>query len=104
VTAILVASPRLSSSEFVWTKFNNSTGMPNVGYVCCIGLLMCLFSFSGYEGGAHMAEETRNASSSAPKGIVYTCIASAVTGIIYITGLLYACQDQVGSIISGDSD
>jgi len=52
---------------------------------------MCLFSFSGYEGGAHMAEETKNASSSAPWGIVYTCLASAFTGIIYITGLLYSC-------------
>jgi amino acid transporter len=93
VAAIMIASPQLSSSEFVFTKFNNGTGMPNVGYVCCIGLLMCLFSFSGYEGGAHMAEETKNASSSAPKGIVLTCIASAFTGIIYIIGILYACQN-----------
>lgn len=54
---------------------------------------MCLFSFSGYEGGAHMAEETKNASSSAPWGIIYTCLASAITGIIYLTGLLYSCQN-----------
>lgn len=52
---------------------------------------MCLFAFSGYEGGAHMAEETVNATISAPKGIIYTCIASALTGFFYIVGLLYAC-------------
>jgi len=52
---------------------------------------MCLFSFSGYEGGAHMAEETKNAAESAPRGIVLTCIATTFTGLVYITGLLYAC-------------
>lgn len=104
MACLLIASPQLSSSEFVWTKYNNGSNLPSAGYACCIGLLMCLFSFSGYEGGAHMAEETKNASSSAPKGIVYTCIASAFTGIIYITGLLYACQDQIDGIINGESE
>ena len=51
-----------------------------------------------------MAEETKNASTSAPKGIVYTCLASALTGIIYIAGLLYACQDQIDEILNGESD
>ena len=91
VTVILAVSPQLSTSEFVWSKFNNETNIDNRGYVWCIGLLMCLFSFSGYEGGAHMAEETKNATISAPKGIIYTCIASALTGLLYICGLLYSC-------------
>jgi amino acid transporter len=91
ITSILIFSPELSSNKFVWTHYNNDTGMPNVLYVSCIGLLMCLFSFSGYEGGAHMAEETKNAASSAPRGIVLTCIVTAFTGLVYITGLLYAC-------------
>lgn len=58
IATILTVSPQLSTSKFVWTYYNNETGMPNPFYVSCIGLLMCLFSFSGYEGGAHMAEET----------------------------------------------
>jgi amino acid transporter len=91
IACVLIFSPELSTHEFVWTHFNNDTGMPNVLYVSCIGLLMCLFSFSGYEGGAHMAEETKNASSSAPRGIVTTCIVTALTGLVYIIGLLYAC-------------
>ena len=91
IATILIVSPEISSHKFVWTHYNNETGMPNAMYVSCIGLLMCLFSFSGYEGGAHMAEETKNASSSAPKGIVLTCIVTAITGLVYIAGLLYAC-------------
>jgi amino acid transporter len=91
IATLLIVSPKLSSSEFVWTQYNNETGMPSPIYVSCIGLLMCLFSFSGYEGGAHMAEETKNAAASAPRGIVMTCIATSLTGVVYIVGLLYAC-------------
>ena len=119
IITILVASSHLSSNHFVWFLYNNETGLvvdPDTGrdtggqklYICCIGLLMCLFSFSGYEGGAHMAEETTNASVSAPRGIVMTCIANALTGFTYILGLLYAsgcmdidCIDNV--IIGGNS-
>lgn len=101
IVTLLVASPELSTSEFVWTRYNNQTGMPNVFYVCSLGLLMCLFSSSGYEGGAHMAEETKNASSSAPKGIVLTTIATAITGLIYLIGLLYACNNKIGEYFSG---
>lgn len=69
--------------------------MPSVFYVCVIGILMTLFSFSGYEAGAHMAEETRNASKSAPMGVVYTCIATTLTGFAYILGLLYAMRNDI---------
>jgi amino acid transporter len=78
--------------------------MPNALYVSCIGLLMCLFSFAGYEGGAHMAEETKNASSSAPKGIILTCIVTAITGLIYIAGILYACNNKIDEQFKGESD
>jgi amino acid transporter len=58
-----------------------------------IGLLSCLFAFSGYEGAAHMSEETTNATLSAPKGIIWTCIATAITGFVYLLGLLYAANE-----------
>lgn len=100
VVAILVAVPTRSSNDFVWKSYNNGTGFDDSTgggkfYICCIGLLMCLFSFSGYEGAAHMSEETTNAALSAPKGILWTCIATAITGFVYILGLLYACQEQL---------
>ena len=71
-------------------------------YVALVGLLMSLFSLSGYEGGAHMAEETTNASISAPKGIILTCIATATTGLTHILGLLYASQ-SVDLVLGGAS-
>jgi amino acid transporter len=77
--------------------------MNNIGYVCLIGLLMSLFSFSGYEAGAHMSEETTKATSSAPKGIIYTCIATALTGFAYILALLYVSVD-VDTVLNGNSN
>ena len=105
IICILIASPHLSSAGFVFGHYNNDTGMPNALYVSCIGLLMSLFSFSGYEGGAHMAEETHNAAASAPRGLVYTCLATAATGFLYISGLLFACQNTVKEgVFYGESD
>jgi amino acid transporter len=91
IACLMIASPSLSTSEFVWTKYNNETNINSTAYVSCIGFLMCLFSFAGYEGGAHMAEETKNASASAPRGIILTCVVTGITGLLYIAGLLYAC-------------
>lgn len=52
---------------------------------------MSMYAFSGYEGGAHLAEETTDASQSAPKGIIYSCLLSAFTGLIFILAVLYGC-------------
>lgn len=51
-----------------------------------------------------MAEETKNAAASAPRGIVLTCIATALTGLVYILGLLYACQNKITEFFYGESD
>jgi amino acid transporter len=59
------------------------------GYICLIGLLMSLFSFCGYEAGAHMAEETRDARKAAPKGIIHSVIAGIVIGFVYLICLLF---------------
>ena len=83
---------------WVWvTEFNN-TGIPSkhYGYVMLIGLLSALFAFAGYEAGAHLAEETKNASISAPWGIVATCCTVAATGFFYIVGMLYATPTVLG--------
>ena len=83
---------------WVWKQPYNGTGIPdaNFGYVMLLGLLNALFAFSGYEAGAHMAEETSNSSVSAPWGVVLTCAAVASCGFVYIVGLLYATPSVLG--------
>lgn len=104
VVTLLSVTPERSSSEFVFTKFNNNTGSDNLAYVCIIGMLMASFSVSGYEGGAHLAEETKNASVSAPRGIVLTCLAASVTGFVYIIGLLFAMRGNIDAVNDGPNN
>jgi len=93
ITATLFfASTSISDNDFVFTTFNNDTGFADsTVHVCLVGVLMSLYGLSGYESGATMSEETANPSVAAPKGMVEAVLASAVTGFIFILGLLYAC-------------
>ena len=110
ITAIIVlASPQLSDHDFVFTTYNNGTGFPDNGgwsitYISLVGVLMSLYGLSGYESGATMSEETSNASIAAPRGMVEAVIASAVTGMVFILGLLYACQGDIERVLSGPTD
>ena len=85
-------------SDWVWNTEYTGVGVPDsaYGYIYFIGLLSALFAFSGYEAGAHLAEETQNASVSAPWGIIATCCSVAATGFIYIVGMLYATPTVLG--------
>jgi amino acid transporter len=88
------------SASFVFTEFVNETGFESVGYVCLLGLLTSLFTFSGYEAGAHMAEETKGASTAAPSGIVKTCVTVALAGLAVILGMLFntdSVENALGS-------
>jgi len=93
VVTSLSLAPSLNTGAFVFGQANNDTGFANFGYVCLIGLLTSLFSFSGYEAGAHMAEETKDARKAAPKGIVHSVLAGVVSGFVYIVCLLFSMQN-----------
>jgi len=106
ICAVLCLPDRLASNEFVFTQYNNESGFDDdsqKSYVVCIGLLTSLFSFAGYEASAHMAEETHGSSVSAPRGIVFTCLATGVSGLALILAMLYATTD-LNAVENGDTD
>ncbi len=47
------------------------------------------------------SEETQHASTSAPRGMVYTCVLSGLTGFVYVLGLLYSTTD-IDKVRPGD--
>jgi amino acid transporter len=82
-------SPKLSSSEFVFTDFENRTGFDSSSshmnyYLSLIGLLTSLFAFAGYEGAASVAEEVTEPHVNAPRGIMYTTSISFIAGFLVI--------------------
>ena len=65
---LLTSATKLNNIQTVFSQYNNNTGFDSSVYVCSIGLLTGLFSFSGYEASAHMAEETHGCRTAAPLG------------------------------------
>ena len=94
IITILVLAKHRTSAFDVFITTNNSTGF-NFAYVCCIGILPTLFSFSGFESAGHLSEETRDADRKAPIAISGTCASAALIGFVYLLSLLFACGNPI---------
>ena len=80
----------MSSIHDVFFTFNNESGFESTPYVLMIGSLSTLYCFTGYEGGTHMAEETREPRTAVPKSVLYTCLVTAVLGFLFWLNLMLA--------------
>ncbi|WP_328537963.1 amino acid permease [Streptomyces sp. NBC_00344] len=92
VGALTFAPDHHQSASFVFTHFVNNTGFGSGFYVVLIGLLMAQYTFTGYDASAHMTEETHDASTAGPKGIVQSIWTSWVAGFVLLLGFTFAIQ------------
>jgi amino acid transporter len=92
-------SESFAAVEDIFLAYRNDTGFESVLYVVCIGILTSAYSFTGYESGSHLAEETINPKVNVPKGIFYTGICTAITGFVFILGLLMVTAHKVDIIV-----
>lgn len=65
----------------------------DTAYTIVLGITTCLFAFVGYDAAGQMSEETQNAETSAPRGILLTAISCAIFGAVYILAFLFSSQD-----------
>jgi amino acid permease (GABA permease) len=75
---------------------NLLTGVSGTGgliLAICIGLLMAQYTFTGYDASAHLSEETHDASTGAPRGIVMSVVVSLVAGFVLLFAVTWAIQD-----------
>ncbi|KAI4222381.1 MAG: hypothetical protein L6R36_006183 [Xanthoria steineri] len=99
--AVLAKAPTHQSAKFVFSTFNDGTGADGPGwsvraspaYVAAIGVLMSQYTITGFDASAHLSEETRNASWSAPLGVLMSIGVSALFGFFVILSLLFSIQD-----------
>ncbi|MGW3337137.1 amino acid permease [Streptomyces sp. NPDC001009] len=87
-------------ASFVFTKFVNGTGWGSGFYVVLLGLLMAQYTFTGYDASAHMTEETHDASTAGPKGIVRSIWTSWIAGFVLLLGFTFAIQSYDGALRS----
>lgn len=97
VGALTIAPAQHQSVSFVFTHFHNDTGFSSPFYVLLIGSLLAGYTFCGYDASAHVAEETNDAQTSAPKGIVRSIWVSWAAGFVLLAGLLFAMQDYTAT-------
>jgi amino acid transporter len=95
-TSVALAIVALIAAEHwdvsrLWT-FTNYSGDPGGGvwppvsltWVFLLGLLLPIYTITGYDASAHTSEETQKAAHSVPRGIVHSVFWSAVFGWIML--------------------
>jgi amino acid transporter len=97
--AVLAKAPTHQSAKFVFATFNDGTGDPgwsvraSPAYVACCGALMSQYTLTGFDASAHLSEETRKASWSAPIGVISSVGFSSLFGFFVILSFLFSIQD-----------
>ena len=94
IVAVLAFVPdRHQSLSYTFFHYENHFGWDNAVYVFFIGLLMAQYTFTGFDASAHVAEETHNASTNAPKGMVNSVLVSIFAGWVLLVAITAAIQD-----------
>jgi len=100
--AVLAKAPKHQPASFVFGYLNDATGVdgsPGWGeraspaYVVVCGSLLAQYTLTGFDASAHLSEETRNASWSAPIGVVSSVGFSALFGLLVLLSFLFSIQD-----------
>ena len=97
---ILPDAHKHQSISNVFTKYYDGLGWGFGGHaiwVVLVGLMMAQYTLTGYDASAHMTEETRDAATSGPRGIMTSIWVSVVAGLVLMIGLTYAIPYAIGS-------
>jgi amino acid transporter len=66
-----------------------------------LGLLLPIYTITGFDASAHTAEETHNASHSVPKGIVMSVVYSSLFGYLMLCAFVIAIPDMDKAAAAG---
>ncbi|GMA88742.1 amino acid transporter [Angustibacter aerolatus] len=98
IVAVLAIVPdRHQSIGWTFGHYENHNGWNSAVYVFLIGLLMAQYTYTGYDASAHVAEETKNAAISAPRGIVSSVWVSILAGWVLLIAVTASIQDYEGA-------
>lgn len=94
------------SRLFTFTNFTGAEGSvwpKSEGMVMpfLLGLLLAVYTITGFDASAHTAEETRDAARAVPKGIVSSVIYSAIFGYVMICTFVLVMPDVAGGVKQG---
>jgi amino acid transporter len=97
IIAILIIAPsKHQSADFVFTDRINNSGFGQGmywWYILPTGFLLTMYTITGYDASAHVAEETREAEEAAAKGVWQSVASSAVIGWFVLLAITFAATD-----------
>ncbi len=100
VLACLIYAPAIDISRlWTFTNFSGDAGggvfpaSENMGYLFLLCLLLPVYTITGYDASAHTSEETKNAATAVPEGIVKAVIWSSIVGWVMICAITLAIPD-----------
>jgi amino acid transporter len=97
IIGILIIVPDShQSADFVFTERLNNSGFSMDMYwfyILPTGLLLTMYTVTGYDASAHVAEETRDADVSAAKGVWQSVALSGLIGWFVLLAITFAATD-----------
>jgi amino acid transporter len=72
-----------------------------LGFLFFLGMLLPMYTITGFDASAHAAEETIDAQRRVPRGIVRSVLLSAVFGWLMLSAVVMACPDLRGAANEG---
>ncbi|HEX9602148.1 MAG TPA: amino acid permease [Myxococcales bacterium] len=88
--ALAVFAPR-QRAEFLLTRFTDAPGPYWLGFL--LGLLQAGWTFTGFDASAHVSEETRDPTRTAPWGIFLSVAVSGLAGWVLLLAVTLAIGD-----------
>jgi amino acid transporter len=107
---MLFGAPHLDFSRLV--TFTNNSGAPGGGvvpanshllYVFLLGLLLPIYTITGFDASAHTSEETKDARRSVPKGMINAVFWSFAFGLVMVSSFVLAMPDTTKAALQGAS-
>src|SRR5207245_2290104 len=106
VTVLVVALAIFGRSQPISFVFARTPAVEGSAYgvLFCISLLQAMWTFTGYDASAHVSEETRDPSRSAPWGLLLSVAVSGVFGYLLVCGLALAIRPgELGAIAADET-
>ncbi|GFR51275.1 hypothetical protein Agub_g13583 [Astrephomene gubernaculifera] len=88
---VLVVAPARQPAKYMFTSWQAQpevTGISGPVYTTLVGLLMSQSCYIGYDGAAHLAEETFHAETNVPRAILHTCVGMGVAGFAFLLTMI----------------
>jgi amino acid transporter len=113
ITVVLVLSllaynqnPLDFSRLFTFTNFTGTEGSvwpasEGMVFPFLLGLLLAVYTITGFDASAHTSEETRDAARTVPKGIISSVIYSVIFGYILICTFVLVLPDVATGVKQG---